>query len=155
GGAGTAPRPGPGRCPLAGLRVVGAGAAVRRAGGAGPARAAHPAPERAPAHRLPAAAGPRGDADRAAGRAGSGGDRDPGRPAAGRDGAAGAGRAADRRAGRGNPFYSEELALALRDAGVIAVEGGVCRVAPTAGDLRGVAIPDTVQGVITSRIDRL
>ena len=55
----------------------------------------------------------------------------------------------------GNPFYSEELALALRDAGVVTVGGGVCRLAPAAGDLRGLAFPDTVQGVITSRIDRL
>jgi hypothetical protein len=55
----------------------------------------------------------------------------------------------------GNPFFSEELALALRDAGVITVEDGVCRVASGAGDLRGLAFPDTVQGVITSRIDRL
>jgi hypothetical protein len=55
----------------------------------------------------------------------------------------------------GNPFYSEELGLALRDAGVITVAEGVCRLAPTAGDLRGLALPDTVQGVITSRIDRL
>ncbi|HEY3066629.1 MAG TPA: hypothetical protein VGL09_12605, partial [Methylomirabilota bacterium] len=55
----------------------------------------------------------------------------------------------------GNPFYSEELALALRDAGVITVVDGVCLLATAAGDLRALALPDTVQGVITSRIDRL
>jgi hypothetical protein len=54
----------------------------------------------------------------------------------------------------GNPFFSEELALALRDAGVIRVEDGVCRLAPGA-DLHSEALPTTLQGVITSRIDRL
>jgi class 3 adenylate cyclase/tetratricopeptide (TPR) repeat protein len=54
----------------------------------------------------------------------------------------------------GNPFFSEELAYALRDSGLIQVTGDECRV--TAGvDLKTVTFPDTVQGVITSRIDRL
>ena len=54
----------------------------------------------------------------------------------------------------GNPFFSEELAYALRDAGLIEIAGGRCRV--TAGvDLSAVALPDTVQGAITSRIDRI
>jgi class 3 adenylate cyclase/tetratricopeptide (TPR) repeat protein len=55
----------------------------------------------------------------------------------------------------GHPFFSEELAFALRDSGLIQISGGVCRVAPDAGDLRALDFPDTVQGVITSRIDRL
>ena len=55
----------------------------------------------------------------------------------------------------GNPFYSEELALALRDGGVITVRDGVCGLAPDVSDLNGLAFPDTVQGVITTRIDRL
>jgi tetratricopeptide (TPR) repeat protein len=54
----------------------------------------------------------------------------------------------------GNPFYSEELAYALRDSGVIQIAGETCRVTPGV-DLKTVAFPDTVQGVITSRIDRL
>jgi predicted ATPase/class 3 adenylate cyclase len=54
----------------------------------------------------------------------------------------------------GNPFFSEELAFALRDAGLIEISAGQCRVAPGV-DLHNVALPDTVQGVITSRIDRL
>jgi predicted ATPase/class 3 adenylate cyclase len=54
----------------------------------------------------------------------------------------------------GHPFFSEELAYALRDAGLIEVRGGQCRVAPGV-DLKAVSLPDTVQGVITSRIDRL
>ncbi|MGH2520920.1 MAG: ATP-binding protein, partial [Anaerolineales bacterium] len=60
---------------------------------------------------------------------------------------------------QGNPFFSEELAYALRDAGLIEIqEGGAertCRVAPGVGDLHALEFPDTVQGVVTSRIDRL
>ncbi|MBA3530331.1 MAG: AAA family ATPase, partial [Ardenticatenales bacterium] len=55
----------------------------------------------------------------------------------------------------GHPFFSEELAYALRDAGLIVITDGECRMAPGAGDLRALDFPDTVQGVITSRIDRL
>ena len=57
----------------------------------------------------------------------------------------------------GNPFYSEELAYALRDSGVIEVdaERGECRLAEGNSDLSAINLPDTVQGVITSRIDRL
>jgi tetratricopeptide (TPR) repeat protein len=55
----------------------------------------------------------------------------------------------------GNPFYSEELAFALRDTGVIRVVGGDCHLSEGRTDLSAVNLPDTVQGVITSRIDRL
>jgi class 3 adenylate cyclase/tetratricopeptide (TPR) repeat protein len=55
----------------------------------------------------------------------------------------------------GHPFYSEELAYALRDAGLIVIADGQCTIAPAAGDLRALNLPDTVQGVIISRIDRL
>lgn len=55
----------------------------------------------------------------------------------------------------GNPFFSEELAFALRDTGILRIDAGMCRLAEGAGDLSGINIPDTVQGVITSRIDRL
>ncbi len=54
----------------------------------------------------------------------------------------------------GNPFFSEELSYALRDAGLIEIRQGQCRVAAGV-DLDALALPDTVQGVITSRIDRL
>ena len=54
----------------------------------------------------------------------------------------------------GHPFFSEELAYALRDAGLIAVEGGQVRVAPGV-DLGQVLLPDTVEDVVTSRVDRL
>ena len=55
---------------------------------------------------------------------------------------------------QGHPFYLEELAFALRDAGVITVIDGECVVAP-GSDLSSQQFPDTVQGVVISRIDRL
>ena len=55
----------------------------------------------------------------------------------------------------GHPFFSEELAYALRDSGLIQIVGEECRVTPQAGALRAMDFPDTIQGVITSRIDRL
>ncbi len=54
----------------------------------------------------------------------------------------------------GHPFFSEELAYAMRDAGLIQIIDGECRIAPGV-DLHAVTFPDTIQGVITSRIDRL
>jgi predicted ATPase len=56
---------------------------------------------------------------------------------------------------QGNPFFSEELAYALRDAGLIRIADGVCTIAPGAGALSSVSFPDTVQGVVAARIDRL
>lgn len=54
----------------------------------------------------------------------------------------------------GSPFFSEELAYALRDSGLIEIKNGECKIANGA-DLRELNFPDTVQGIITSRIDRL
>lgn len=56
---------------------------------------------------------------------------------------------------QGNPFFSEELAYALRDGGFLVFAEGQCALAPHAGDLRALNFPDTVQGVVISRIDRL
>ncbi len=55
---------------------------------------------------------------------------------------------------QGHPFYTEELAFALRDSGIIIIADGECRVAP-GRDLSTQRFPDTVQGVVISRIDRL
>lgn len=55
----------------------------------------------------------------------------------------------------GHPFFSEELAYALRDAGLIRVRDGQCEVAADTVDLATIEFPHTIQGVITSRIDRL
>ena len=55
----------------------------------------------------------------------------------------------------GNPLYSEELTLALRAFGFIEVEGDACRLPETGFDGVELAIPDTLQGAIVSRTDRL
>jgi class 3 adenylate cyclase len=55
----------------------------------------------------------------------------------------------------GHPFYAEELGLALRDAGLIRCEGRVCRVSGPDVNLGGAEFPQSLEGVITGRIDRL
>ncbi len=55
----------------------------------------------------------------------------------------------------GHPFFAEELAYALRDTGIIRIENNECRVSPNFSDLSAITLPDTLQGVITSRIDSL
>ena len=59
------------------------------------------------------------------------------------------------RKAEGSPFFSRELAFALRDAGHIEIADGACRIAPESGDLSELEFPDTIQGVIASRIDAL
>src|SRR6185436_7707035 len=54
----------------------------------------------------------------------------------------------------GNPFFTEELAYALRDAGHIVIDEGECSLAPGV-DVKKLSMPDTVEGVVTERIDRL
>jgi len=55
----------------------------------------------------------------------------------------------------GNPFFSEELVYALRDTGVIIVRDRTCALAPDAPALTELNFPDTVEGIVTSRIDNL
>lgn len=55
----------------------------------------------------------------------------------------------------GNPFFSEELAYALRDTGLIRIVNRKCELSPDAGDLKHLNFPDTIDGVIISRIDAL
>jgi class 3 adenylate cyclase len=55
---------------------------------------------------------------------------------------------------QGNPFYAEELAFALRDSGLLLIAGGACELVP-GRDVAQLDLPETVQGVVTSRIDRL
>ncbi len=55
----------------------------------------------------------------------------------------------------GHPFFSAEIAFALRDAGYIRVEDGRCFTSNGYRDLHSLDFPATIQGVITSRIDRL
>ena len=68
----------------------------------------------------------------------------------------------ERRAG-GQPFFIQELAYALRDAGLIEIAQGQCRISEGLADstegleraFGALNIPNTIQGVITSRVDRL
>ena len=59
------------------------------------------------------------------------------------------------RKAEGHPFFGEQLAYALRDAGTLRIADGTCTIAPDAPDLATLDLPDTVQGIVTSRIDRL
>jgi class 3 adenylate cyclase/predicted ATPase len=58
----------------------------------------------------------------------------------------------------GNPFFAQELVYALRDSGLITIEtdAGATRCL-VSGDLDRAAraLPDTIQGIVLSRIDRL
>lgn len=55
----------------------------------------------------------------------------------------------------GHPLYAEELGLALRDASLITCDGRTCRLAHDDVDLGRVEFPQSLEGVITGRIDRL
>ena len=52
----------------------------------------------------------------------------------------------------GNPFFLEEVCQALRESDALRVEGG--RIA-TSGSFERLDLPDTVQGVLRTRLDRL
>ncbi len=55
----------------------------------------------------------------------------------------------------GHPFFSEELAYALRDKGLIKISNGHCHITAEVSRLDSINFPQTIQGIITSRIDRL
>ncbi|MGD0897910.1 MAG: adenylate/guanylate cyclase domain-containing protein, partial [Thermoguttaceae bacterium] len=55
----------------------------------------------------------------------------------------------------GNPLFAEELAYAMRDAGLLRIDGSECRLAASLPDWNQLGFPDTLHGVIASRIDRL
>lgn len=57
--------------------------------------------------------------------------------------------------GEGLPFLVEELALALRDTGLVRVGGDACWLTSDPGALERLGFPPTVEGAVTSRIDRL
>lgn len=57
--------------------------------------------------------------------------------------------------GEGNPFFCEELAYALRDANILQVVNGVCQTALDAESIQKLDFSTSIEGVITSRIDRL
>jgi class 3 adenylate cyclase/tetratricopeptide (TPR) repeat protein len=58
------------------------------------------------------------------------------------------------RKAQGHPLFCEELAYSLRDLGLILIVDGHCQPAPDV-DWNTVEFPDSIQGVITNRIDRL
>jgi tetratricopeptide (TPR) repeat protein len=55
----------------------------------------------------------------------------------------------------GNPLFTEELTIALRDAGLVRVNDGAVELASEVPDVLARRMPQTVHGAITSRIDRL
>jgi class 3 adenylate cyclase/tetratricopeptide (TPR) repeat protein len=55
----------------------------------------------------------------------------------------------------GHPFFAEELAYALREAGVLIIEDQECRVNDLYLNLEDLALPDSLQAAITNRIDSL
>jgi class 3 adenylate cyclase/tetratricopeptide (TPR) repeat protein len=55
----------------------------------------------------------------------------------------------------GNPFFCEEIVHTLRETQLIRVVNGVCELQPGVHDLTELDFPDTIQGVVTSRLDRL
>lgn len=55
----------------------------------------------------------------------------------------------------GHPFYSEELAYALRDSGFIEMKDRRCRITSNSGNLDELNLPGSLEGVITSRIDKM
>ncbi len=55
---------------------------------------------------------------------------------------------------QGNPFFSQELAYSLRDSGILRIVDGKGFLAPEVV-LSVLNLPDTVQGAIISRVDRL
>jgi class 3 adenylate cyclase len=61
----------------------------------------------------------------------------------------------------GNPLFSEQLAYALRDNGLIEISDGQCRITESVpgasldAALTGMRFPSTVEGVVTSRLDRM
>ncbi len=55
----------------------------------------------------------------------------------------------------GHPFFSEELAIALRDTNILKIEDGTCYLTTNLDALSSVGFPNNIQMAITSRIDRL
>jgi class 3 adenylate cyclase/tetratricopeptide (TPR) repeat protein len=55
----------------------------------------------------------------------------------------------------GHPFFAEELAFMLRDKGLLQIVGDEGRLASGDGSWNIPELPHTIQGMITSRIDRL
>lgn len=55
----------------------------------------------------------------------------------------------------GNPFFMEQLASALSETGALIAHDGRCQLANTSSSLDDVDLPDTLHGIVTTRLDRL
>jgi hypothetical protein len=55
----------------------------------------------------------------------------------------------------GHPFFTEELAHALRDRGLVEIDDGVCRFSGAAAAAESVMLPNTVRVTVSSRVDQL
>ena len=55
----------------------------------------------------------------------------------------------------GHPFFAEELAYALREAGILVIEHQECQIDPRFVNFEELTLPDTLQAAITNRIDSL
>jgi len=56
---------------------------------------------------------------------------------------------------QGNPFFIEELAKRLLEIEAVVIEDDQCKLAEGINDLNDLNLPDTLEGLITERIDRL
>jgi len=56
---------------------------------------------------------------------------------------------------QGNPFFIEELAKRLLETEVVVIKDNGCELASGINDLDDLNLPDTLEGLITERIDRL
>ena len=55
----------------------------------------------------------------------------------------------------GNPLFARQLALALRDQGVLILRDGVCRLAAQSADAASLQLPESIQRTMVARVDRL
>lgn len=56
---------------------------------------------------------------------------------------------------QGNPFFIEQIVSSLQETEAVQISDGVCQCASSVGDISSLNIPDTLEGLITERIDRL
>jgi class 3 adenylate cyclase/tetratricopeptide (TPR) repeat protein len=56
---------------------------------------------------------------------------------------------------QGNPFFALQLTYSLRDSKILVIENGESRLEEAGNPLESLKFPDSVQGVIVARIDRL
>ena len=55
----------------------------------------------------------------------------------------------------GNPFFAEELALAMRERGDLGLDAGICTSKTQLDDFALLGLPETVRATIVERLDRL